>query len=114
MRVAFFHDQDPRIARLRGELEARGHGVFVVGPGASHRFLRRLFDDERPDIIHSLGRGPTALLAAMYWGRALRGLGTRRVSDVCGVPFVDDVIDGSLPGAFLEAAYLGALGLRPA
>jgi hypothetical protein len=86
--------------------------VLVVGPGASRRFLRQLFDDERPDIIHSLGRGPTALLGATYWGRALRGLGTRRVSDVRGVPFSDDVVDGSLPGPFLEAAYLQVLGLR--
>lgn len=112
MRIAFFHDEDPRIARLRGELEARGHRVLVVGPGASHRFLVRLFDDERPDVIHSLGRGPMALLSASYWGRALRSRGTRRVSDVGGVRFVDDVVDGSLPGSFLEAAYLRVLGLR--
>jgi hypothetical protein len=112
MRVAFFHDQDPRLARLRGELEARGHRVIVVGPEASHRFLAHLFDDERPDIIHSLGRGPTALVLASWWGRRLRDGGTRRVSDVRGVPFVDDVVDGSLPGPFLEAAYLRVLGLR--
>ena len=112
MRVAFFHDEDRRLPRLRGELEARGHRVIVVGPDASHRFLVHLFGEERPDIIHSLGRGPTALLVATWWGRRLRERGTRRVSDVRGVPFVDDIVDGSLPAPFLEAAYLRVLGLR--
>ena len=35
--------------------------VVVVGPGASHAFLVRLFGEERPDIIHSFGRGPFGL-----------------------------------------------------
>jgi hypothetical protein len=113
VRIAFFFDDDPRIARLRSELEARHHRVVLVGPQASSRFLRGLFDDERPDVIHGLGRGPTALWSAVRFARRLRPLGTRWVSDVRGVPFVDGVVDASLPGPFLEAAYRSVLGLAP-
>jgi hypothetical protein len=111
VRVAFFFDHDPRVARLREELESRRHRVVLVGPAASRPFLVALFDDERPDIIHGLGRGPTALWSAARFARRLRPLGTRWVSDVRGVPLVDGVVDASLPGPFLEAAYLRVLGL---
>lgn len=114
MRIAFFFDHDRRVVRLRDELEARHHHVLLVGPAASRPFLATLFDDERPDIIHGVGRGPTAVWSAARFARRLRPLGTRWVSDVRGVPFVDDVVDASLPGAFLEAAYRRVLGLGPA
>ena len=110
MRIAFFHDGDPRLPRLRGELEALGHEVLVVGPGASHRFLAKLFSERRPDILHGLGRGAVALMSTTFWDRRLRGLGTRRVHDV-RVPFGGSaVVDGSLPGPALEAAYWRVLG----
>ncbi len=111
MRIALFHDADPRIARLRGELTALGHHVMVVGPGASHAVLSRLFDDERPDVIHSLGRGFFGLVSAAYWRRRLGKLGTKRVHDVAGGLFVDGVVDGSLSGTHLEQAYRRVLGL---
>jgi hypothetical protein len=114
MRIALFHDDDPRIPRIRGELAERGHRVVVVGPGASHAFLARLFGEERPDIIHSFGRGPFGLLSAAYWRQRLRKHGTRRVHDVDGILLSDGHVDGSLTGALLEAAYLRALGLRGA
>jgi hypothetical protein len=111
MRVALFHDDDPRVPRLRGELSALGHHVMVVGPGAAHGILAEIFEDERPDVIHSLGRGFHGLMAAAYWRVRLGPLGTKRVHDVAGVPAVDAVVDGSLPGRFLVAAYSQVLGL---
>ena len=114
MRIALFHDDDLRIPRIRGELAERGHRVVVVGPGASHAFLVRLFGEERPDIIHSFGRGPFGLLSAAYWRQRLRKHGTRRVHDVDGILLSDGHVDGSLTGALLEAAYLRVLGLRGA
>jgi len=112
MRVAIFHDDDQRVPRLRHDLEERGHRVLAVGPGMTHAFLTHLFDEERPDVIHSLGRGFFGALSATYWRQRLRSQGTRRVHDVRGVPFVDGLVDGSLPGPQLEAAYLTVLGLR--
>ena len=112
MRIALFHDDDPRMPRIRGELTDRGHRVLVVGPGASHGVLARLFEDERPDVIHSFGRGFFGLGSAAWWRQRLHAQGTRRVHDVDGVLLSDCHVDGSLTGALLEAAYLRVLGLR--
>ncbi|MDP2345235.1 MAG: hypothetical protein Q8O67_30100 [Deltaproteobacteria bacterium] len=113
MRIAFFHDGDPRVARLRVELAGLGHEVLVVGPGVSVLRLPILFDQQRPDVIHSLGRGPIALMLGTWWRRALRHQGTRRAHDVDpGGPFVDGVVDGSLMGEHLVDAYYRLLRLR--
>ncbi len=115
MRVAFFHDGDPRLPTLRRELSERGHLVLAVGPGMSHAVVASLLENDRPDVIHSLGRGFVAVLSAAYWHRRLRALGTKRVHDVRGVVLFandDNVVDGSLMGKELEAAYQRVLGLR--
>jgi hypothetical protein len=112
MRVALFHDDDPRLPRLRQELGALGHEVIVVGPGVSLSHLGPLFDERRPDILHSLGRGPIALVLAAYWRKKLDKRGSKRAHDVAGVPFVDAVIDGSLAGEHLVEAYFRLLRLR--
>lgn len=111
MRVALFHDGDPRLPRLRRELEELGHEVFVIAPGVSQRHLAALFDDRRPDVIHSLGRGPVALVLATVWQAKLKSRGTRRAHDVA-LPFVDAVIDGSMLGEHLVEAYFKMLRLR--
>ena len=101
------------VAKLGASIkEMARHRVVVVGPAASHAFLARLFDEERPDIIHSFGRGPFGLLSAAYWRQRLRKHGTRRVHDVDGILLSDGHVDGSLTGALLEAAYLRVLGFR--
>lgn len=109
MRIAFFHDGDPRLPRLRGELEALGHEVLLIGPGASSSFLKRLFAERRPDVLHGLGRGPVALFGPAWWHRRLRAQGTVRVHDVVlgfGLPGMRvPVVDGSLPGKALGEAY---------
>lgn len=112
MRIALFHDGDPRLPRLRGELEELGHDVLVVGPGVAVFGLARLFDERRPDVIHSLGRGPVALLLGALWRKLLDDRGTRRAHDVERGPLVDEVIDGSLPGPLLVEAYFKLLRLR--
>ncbi len=113
MRVALFHDGDPRLPRLRSELGALGHEVLVIGPGVALAGLTELFDRQRPDVIHSLGRGPIALLLGTWWRRQLRDQGTRRAHDVDPhLPLVDVVIDGSLMGEHLVEAYFRLLRLR--
>lgn len=112
MRVALFHDDDPRLPRLRGELTELGHEVLVVGPGVSLVFLPSLFEERRPDVIHSLGRGPIALVLAAFWKKRLEKQGTRRAHDVGGVPFVDATVDGSLVGSDLVEHYFKMLRLR--
>lgn len=117
MRIAFFHDGDPRVPRLRRELTELGHEVFVVDGDARHRALVELFSTRAPDILHSLGRGPVALVTASAWARKLKREGTKRVRDVrptliervldAGVDVA--VIDGSLPGPSLVDAYLRVL-----
>lgn len=112
MRIALFHDDDPRLPRLRRELSELGHEVLVIGPGVSLARLPALFDERRPDVIHSLGRGPIALVLAAFWKKRLSAQGTRRAHDVGGVPFVDAVVDGSLVGAHLVEHYWKMLRLR--
>ena len=112
MRTALFHDDDPRLPRLRRELGDLGHEVLVIGPGVSLTHLPRLFEDRRPDVIHSLGRGPIALVLAAFWRKRLEAQGTRRAHDVVGVPVVDALVDGSLPGDHLVEAYFRMLRLR--
>lgn len=115
MRIALFHDGDPRVPRLRRELEELDHEVLVVGPGVSLSQLTVLFAERRPDVIHSLGRGPMALLLAARWRSQLGKKGTRRAHDTSGALFaftVDAVVDGSLPGRQLSERYADLLGLR--
>lgn len=112
MRIALFHDDDPRLPRLRRELTDLGHEVLVIGPGVSLRHLPRLFDDRRPDVIHSLGRGPIGLVLAAFWRKKLEKQGTRRAHDVTGAVLADAVVDGSLPGEHLVEAYFKLLRLR--
>lgn len=113
MRIALFHDGDPRIPRLRVELAALGHEVLVVGPGVSVWRLPALFDQQRPDVIHSLGRGPIGLALSAWWRQRLGDQGTRRAHDVdIGLPFVDRVIDGSMMGEHLVEAYFRLLRLK--
>jgi hypothetical protein len=113
MRIALFHDGDPRVPRLRTELAGLGHEVLVVGPGVAIVRLPELFDQQRPDVIHSLGRGPIALVLGTWWRRRLRDQGTRRAHDIDpSVPFVDGVIDGSLMGEHLVEAYFKLLKLK--
>lgn len=117
MRIALFHDGDPRLPRLRQELTGLGHELIVVGPGVSLKHLGALFDERRPDVIHSLGRGPVAVGLAAWWHKKLAPQGTRRAHDVAlgeGVfgRGVDGVIDGSLAGEDLVAAYFKLLRLR--
>ena len=113
MRIALFHDGDPRVPRLRSELGALQHEVLVVGPGVAVAQLAPLFEQQRPDVIHSLGRGPIALLLGAWWRRRLRGQGTRRAHDTdAGQPLTDGVIDGSLMAEHLVDAYYRLLRLK--
>ena len=113
MRIALFHDGDPRLPRLRRELSALGHEVLVVGPRVSLVRLSALFDERRPDVLHGLGRGPIAQLLTALWAKKLAPLGTRRAHDVEGVVGdVDAIIDGSLVGEHLVERYFGLLRLR--
>ncbi len=112
MRIAFFHDGDIRLPRLRRELEELGHEVLVIGPGVSLRALPALLAERRPDVVHSLGRGPISLVLGAVCRNRLEHLGTRRAHDVEQGFLVDTVIDGSLPGLQLCDAYFRLLRLR--
>lgn len=107
MRVALFHDGDPRIPRVRDELRALGHDVVVVDSlRGVHALLRGAAT--RPDIVHGFGRSVVGVVGAGIVAARFRTAGTKRVHDVVGVTAI--VVDGSLVGAALASAYRRALG----